>query len=335
MNPQQIAVVVVVATLGLLVVLLLLYGRPQRARQEPMPANFSRGDPDSVLEGRRLHQVQVWGVAAAIFITGFLVVYFVVEPFRESSYAKKFLSASVHRGETEYRPPDPQAGANCAACHGPEGEGGFASTDPTWPAPPLNNEFARYSRDEIKSIIERGRPGTPMPAWAIQFGGALNDQKIEDVLNFLETIQVKNKYELPKSMTSGAQVYDRKCAVCHGDDARGQGLGQPLPTFFAPDLTTEFYRLGLKVKKEELKLSIKNERLAKYEENADPTEEEVNDALAALPIDEVMTAGQRAAKNTIMLGRPNTPMPAWQHRIMPDQIDAVVEYLESIQRQPT
>lgn len=331
MNPQQIAVVVVVLTLGLLVVLLLLYGRPRRARQEPMPANFSRGDPDSVLEGRRLHQVQVWGVAAAIFITGFLVVYFVVEPFRESAYAKKFLKASVTRGEHEFGPD----GVNCAGCHGPKGEGGFAQTDQAWPAPPINNEFARYTRDEIKSIIERGRPGTPMPAWAIQFGGALNDQKIEDVLNYLETLQVKNKYELPKNVTSGSDVYAQKCAVCHGDDARGQGLGQPLPTFFAPDLTTEFYRLGLKVKKEELKLDIKNERLARYEESADPTEEEVNEALAALPIEEIMEAGQRAAKNTIMLGRPNTPMPAWQHRIMPKQIDAVVEYLKSIQRQPS
>jgi len=93
-KPQTIAILVVVATLGLLVVLLLLYGRPRRARQEGVPVNFSRGDPDSVLEGPRLQRVQVWGVAAAIFITGFLVVYFVIEPFREAAYGKKFLHAS-------------------------------------------------------------------------------------------------------------------------------------------------------------------------------------------------------------------------------------------------
>jgi predicted MFS family arabinose efflux permease len=104
MTPQQIAVIVVVATLGLLVLLLATYGRPRRAKQEPLPATFHRGDPDSVLEVSRLQKVQVWGVAAAIFITGFLVVYFVIEPFREAHYAKKFLSASVERGREQFRP---------------------------------------------------------------------------------------------------------------------------------------------------------------------------------------------------------------------------------------
>ena len=72
MNPQKIAILVVAATLGLLVVLLLLYGRPRRTRQEALPTNFSKGDPDSILEGPRLVKVQVWGVASAILITGFL-----------------------------------------------------------------------------------------------------------------------------------------------------------------------------------------------------------------------------------------------------------------------
>src|ERR671937_374105 len=101
MKPQTIAVLVVAATLGLLVVLLLLYGRPRVARQEGQPSNFSRGDPDSVLETQRLQRIQVWGVAAAIFITGFLAVYFVVEPFRQAAYGKKFLAASIARGEEQ------------------------------------------------------------------------------------------------------------------------------------------------------------------------------------------------------------------------------------------
>lgn len=336
MTPQQIAVIVVVATLGLLAVLLVLYGRPRRARQEPLPANFSRGDPDSVLEGPRLHKVQIWGVASAIFITGFLVVYFVVEPFREASYGEKFLEASVARGEHEFRPPTPAGGANCASCHGPEGEGGFAATDPSWPAPPLRNVLARFSRVEVKRIIEMGRPGTPMPSWAVEFGGPLNDQKIEDIVNFLETIQVpvEEKYELPASVTSGADVFSRKCAVCHGPDATGQALGQPLPTFFAPDLTTEFYRLGLKVQRDRVRTEIRNRLLAEHAENTEPSDEEINAELAALSPADMMAAGEEAAKNTIMRGRLNTPMPAWQHRLLPEQVDAVVAYLRSIQRTP-
>jgi mono/diheme cytochrome c family protein len=335
MRPQQIAILVVAATLGSLVVLLLLYGRPRRSRQEGLPVNFSRGDPDSILEGQRLQRVQVWGVASAIFITGFLCVYFVIEPFREASYGKKFLSASVHRGEIEFRPntAEGQTGANCAQCHGPNGEGGFAATDPSWPAPPLNNVFARYTRDEIMRIVRMGRPGTPMPSWGIEFGGPLNEQKIEDVVNFVEENQVAEgkHWELATDVKSGRDVFARKCAVCHGDNARGQALGIPLPTFFAPDLTTEFYRLGLKVMRERIKTDLRNAALARHADNPDPTDAQIESRLGALSAGDVMKAGEEAARNTIMKGRPNTPMPAWQNRLREAQIDAVLDYLRSIQ----
>jgi mono/diheme cytochrome c family protein len=337
LKPQTIAVLVVAATLGLLIVLLLLYGRPRRARQEGLPVNFSRGDPDSVLEGSRLQKVQVWGVASAIFITGFLTVYFVIEPFREAAYGKKFLRASMTRGEHEFRPntAEGQTGANCAQCHGPNGEGGFAATDPAWPAPPLNNVFARYTRDDILRIVRMGRPGTPMPSWGIEFGGPLNEQKIEDVVNFVESFQVTGDkhWELPKTVTKGDEVFAKKCAVCHGDKAQGQGLGQPLPTFFAPDLTTEFYRLGLKVSKVNVTTDLANALAAKHAENTTPTAEAVQAALDKLSVGEIMKAGEEAARNTIMRGRQNTPMPAWQNRLRPEHIDAVVAYLKSIQKQ--
>ena len=336
MNPQQIAVIVVAATLGLLVVLLLMYGRPRRARQEGLPTNFARGDPDSILEGPRLHRMLNWMFASSVLITGFLVVYFVVEPFREAAYGKKFHQQSVDRGHIEFAPntAEGQQGANCAQCHGPEGEGGFAATDPNWPAPPLNNVLERYTRDEVMRIIRQGRPGTPMPSWGLEFGGPLNEQKIEDITNFVESIQVPEDkhWELAADIKDGREVFDRKCAVCHGDDATGQAMGQPLPTFFAPDLTTEFYRLGLKVKRVDITLDLRNAALARHADNPDPSDEEVQRRLDALSDAEVMEAGEKAALNTIMRGRPNTPMPAWQARIREQQIKAVVAYLKSIQR---
>ena len=338
MKPQTIAVLVVAATLGLLILLLVLYGRPRRARQEPPPANFSRGDPDSILENSRLQKVQVWGVAMAVFITGFLAVYFVAEPFRQQAYGKKFLEAAVERGKIQFAPDASkgETGANCASCHGPNGEGGFAATDPSWPAPPLNNEFARYTRDEITRIIKMGRPGTPMPSWGIEFGGPLNDQKIDDVVDYVETLQKTGDahWELPKTMTNGKDVFAQKCAVCHGADAHGQALGQPLPTFFAPDLTTEFYRLGLKVQKVTITTDLTNKLLSEHADNTTPTADAVNAALAKLSVGDIMKAGEEAARNTIMKGRPNTPMPAWENRIRPEQINAVLSYIKSIQRQP-
>jgi mono/diheme cytochrome c family protein len=334
-NPQRIAVLVVFATLGALVLLLLFYGRPRLGKQEPLPANFNRGDPDSVLEGPRLRRAATWTLATTIFCAGFLAVYFVREPFREAEYDVKFLDASVERGHVQFAPdPDKhETGANCAQCHGPDGGGGFAATDTSWPAPPLKNIYARFTRVEVKRIISQGRPGTPMPSWAIEFGGPLNDQKIEDVLNYLDTIQVDpdEKWELPATMKDGKSVFAQKCAVCHGATATGQAMGQPLPTFFAADLTTEFTRLGRKV----ARLDVINDLSAKLNKpTTDLTSEEIDAAFAALSPEDIMKAGETAAKNTIMRGRPNTPMPAWQNRLRPEQIDAVVAYLRSIQRAP-
>lgn len=321
MQPQQIAMVVVGATLGVLILLVLVYGRPRRDRQEPPPANFHRGDPDSVLEGARLHRIQTWGLASAVFIAGFLSIYFVIEPFREAQWDKKFLRESIERGREEF-----VQGVQCAACHGPEGGGGFASTDPTWPAPPLNNELHRYTRTEVRRIIEMGRPGTPMPAWGVNFGGPLNDQRLDDVVNFLESIQLPadKRWELPATVTEGQAVFAQKCAVCHGPDALGRSMGRPLPTFYAPDLTTEFYRMGLQV--------LQNQAMTK-----DPslTKDAARAAAIASPLDKILAAGEEASRSTIEKGRPNTPMPAWKNRIRPEQVDAVVAYLKSIQKKPS
>jgi mono/diheme cytochrome c family protein len=320
-KPQQIAVLIVAATLGLLVVLLFAYGRPRRTAAEGLPANFSRGDPDSVLETVRLQRIMTWGVASAIFMAGFLSVYFVLEPFRENYWDKKFLRESIERGAFEFT-----EGVKCIACHGPKGVGGNAQTDISWPAPPLTNEFQRYTRTEVRRIVEMGRPGTPMPSWGIAFGGPLNDQRLDDVINYLESIQTgaAHKFELPETTTDGRDVFAQKCAVCHGQDAKGQAMGKPFPTFYAPDLTTEFYRLGIKVLREDAK-------------SKDPTltDDAARALVARKPLAEILTAGEQAARNTITKGRQNTPMPAWQNRIGPKQIDAVVGYLKSIQRQPS
>jgi mono/diheme cytochrome c family protein len=174
-----------------------------------------------------------------------------------------------------------------------------------------------------------------MPSWGIEFGGPLNDQKIEDVVNFVETFQLvgEKHWELPKTVTKGSDVFSKKCAVCHGDNAKGQALGQPLPTFFAPDLTTEFYRLGLKVAKVNVATDLKNKLAAQHADNTDPTAAQVQAALDKLTVGDILKAGEEAARNTIMRGRQNTPMPAWANRLRPEHIDAVVAYLKSIQTQ--
>jgi hypothetical protein len=108
-----------------------------------------------------------------------------------------------------------------------------------------------------------------------------------------------------------------------------------LPTFFAPDLTTEFYRLGLKVKREEITRDIRNRLLAQHADRTDPTPEEVQAALDGAAPDDILKSGREAAENTILRGRQNTPMPAWQNRLRPEHIEAVIDYIASLQGVPS
>jgi mono/diheme cytochrome c family protein len=118
----------------------------------------------------------------------------------------------------------------CANCHGTKGEGSSTNyvikatkencsadqlaTDPEcspqtviWQAPALNTALLKYpirktgcSRDDLISdpdcrsqvfdIITYGRPGTPMPPWGVAGGGSKNTQSIQDLVNYLQSIQL-------------------------------------------------------------------------------------------------------------------------------------------------
>ena len=117
-----------------------------------------------------------------------------------------------------------------------------------------------------------------MPSWGIEFGGPLNEQKIEDIVNFVETFQVagdealgaaEDGHEGPRGLRQEVRGLPRR-------QREGSGLGQPLPTFFAPDLTTEFYRLGLKVARVNITTDLpQRAALAKHADNTDPTDDAI------------------------------------------------------------
>ena len=85
----------------------------------------------------------------------------------------------------------------CIQCHGPQGEGciGPALNRVAW-RPTLDNGAKNPNYDEaakdtvIRVTIERGRnsnqPGVQMPHWSVREGGALNDEAIDDVINFIQ-----------------------------------------------------------------------------------------------------------------------------------------------------
>lgn len=92
---------------------------------------------------------------------------------------------------------DPNAGAvlygqNCKVCHGSEGEGRVGAV--------LAKDFPSIRPDlTIKNTIENGVPGSPMPAWAQENGGPLNEIEINDIVAYLMTWEVdKETSTLPE-----------------------------------------------------------------------------------------------------------------------------------------
>lgn len=193
-----------------------------RRNPETTPANKQEFLPDEDLEGRRLERVLGASLIFVLIVAVSLPIYFLAEPSRQEAATEGFDEESIERGAVLYanaNSPNYDATVSllCANCHGVEGEGGAApfTLQPesdhcleeqnqgnpdvpeclpkqvSWEAPPLNTAALRYDREQIQEIITYGRPGTPMPAWGVASGkGVLNEQSIEDLVNFIESIQI-------------------------------------------------------------------------------------------------------------------------------------------------
>ena len=120
---------------------------------------------------------------------------------------------------------------NCAGCHGADGTMG--------PAPPLNDAIflAIVPDDELLRVIREGRPGTPMAAFTREHGGPLTEAQVKALADGLKP-RWKSKVDeqltsLPywverdasspstEAPTTGATVFARACAGCHGEHGEG------------------------------------------------------------------------------------------------------------------
>lgn len=209
-----------------------------RRNPEPRPPlNLAPGLPDADLEGRKLERVLGWALLFTLVLAVALPVYFIFEPSRQVSASDTFLKQSVARGATIFANQQSKAynattSLLCANCHGVHGEGGQApftlqpeadicqlkqnqsnpsvpqclSQQVSWQAPALNSELLRFDRDQVTQIITYGRPGTPMPAWGVASGkGVLGDQSIQDLVNFIQSIQISPRQAIQQNTAAIGQ----------------------------------------------------------------------------------------------------------------------------------
>jgi len=219
-------------------------GRKEVGSEIELAANRKPYYDDDTLETRKLDRTLQLGLLTLIVIAVALPLYWLAEPGRQADRVEGWNETFIKRGEELYN-----AGANCAACHGPEGTGGAATytiTAPngefvssvSWQAPALNTVLYRYSRDEVTYILNYGRGFSPMPAWGAPGGGPLTAQQISNIVDYLQSIQLPPNENQEQVQTE----IDDTCAPddtgrCTLPDAKFETLGEAI---FNMGLYTKF-----------------------------------------------------------------------------------------------
>lgn len=189
-------------------------GRAEIASEIELAANRKPYYDDETLEGPRLTRSLSTGlVLLAVSAVG-LPLYWLNEPGRQDGAVATFDRTFVNRG-AELFAPTADGGYNCAGCHGAGGVGGVAPpytltgsdgdfvASVTWRAPAINTVLLRYSEEEVREILVYGRPGSPMPAWGAAGGGPLTTQQIDELIAYLQSIQLTSaeaKQEVEKAL---------------------------------------------------------------------------------------------------------------------------------------
>jgi mono/diheme cytochrome c family protein len=196
--------------LSIAVVLLLawmafLYVNSRRTRaatQEAAPPNLSQTISDDELENAKLTRVLRAALFGSVVLAIALPWYAINEPDRQAEAADMFLEEDIEAGEHFFS----LDGFQCASCHGPDAGGGSAEftearsgVGTAWAVPSLNDIFFRYSDDEVRHWIEFGRAGTPMPANGLEGGGSMTVQEVDQVIEYLRSIQVSQADAFAKS----------------------------------------------------------------------------------------------------------------------------------------
>jgi mono/diheme cytochrome c family protein len=170
--------------------------RPEVGAELELAPNRKPYMSDEELEGKKLDRTLGAGLLLLAMISVAVPMYWLYEPARQTGAIENRHEEAVAFGLEVY-----EVKAKCAECHGPKGVGGAKETPIlnekgefvgtyTWQAPALNTVLYRYSREEVKFILNYGRQNTPMPAWGAPGGGALTDQQLDNVITYLESIQL-------------------------------------------------------------------------------------------------------------------------------------------------
>lgn len=228
----SIATVILLIAVGGWILYAIFNARATRAEvgsEIELAANRKEYYDDEILEGRKIERTQLLGILFLAIITVALPLYWVLEPSRQAGAIVGFDKRFVNWGAGLFAP-TAEGGFNCAGCHGGmKATGGvapFAITDPktgevksvNWKAPALNTVLYRFTEEEIRFVLNYGRPFSPMSAWGTIGGGPMNDQQITTLISYMKSIQIPrdncaNLKDDPKTCAGGTLPTDKNAEL--------------------------------------------------------------------------------------------------------------------------
>jgi mono/diheme cytochrome c family protein len=180
----------------------VLRGRTRRAAPD-IPGAMKPGPSDPSLETPLLQKLQGWGLLLVAFFVVWIPYVWLREPSANLAQDKDLKAAAIDRGSraVQFYSEDNQLGVGCVRCHGPQLSGGVILSGTQFAYPPnletvcggnlvTPAHVGIASIDDIYQVIQQGR--NVMPSWSIRYAGALDDQQINDLVNYLVSMSSKH-----------------------------------------------------------------------------------------------------------------------------------------------
>lgn len=169
--------------------------RPELGSEIELAPNRKPYMSDEELEGTKLDHSLSFALVMLVILAIALPFYWLAEPGRQDGAIDAYNLSFEVQGEGLY-----VEGAQCVNCHSAGGVGGsrevvFQDADgqfisnANWKAPSLDTVLLRYSEDEVRYVLNFGRPGSPMAAWGTPGGGPLTTQQVDNLVIYLRTLQ--------------------------------------------------------------------------------------------------------------------------------------------------
>jgi len=174
--------------------------RPRKAAGPDIPSGMRPGPSDADLEKPNLEKLLASGAVLTLFMAIWVPMIFLHEPATNKADTQDQIAASIERGRQTTLPGSEAnpLGFNCVRCHGPGMAGGhnvFNGAVIVTPNITTVCGGAAYGHPQITNLqdvintIAMGRTGTDMPSWSVRFAGAMDDQQINDLVNYVLSIQ--------------------------------------------------------------------------------------------------------------------------------------------------